>query len=101
MLTDTKLRGIKPSDRPQRLSDGGGLYLHVAPNGGRYWRYNYRFEGKQKTLALGVYPDVSLVKARDRHKEARRLLVDGTDPSAKKQSLAKSFETVAREWHAH
>jgi integrase len=101
MLTDAGLRGVKPSDRPQKLSDGGGLYLHVAPNGGKYWRFNYRFNGKQKTLALGVYPDVSLAKARERHKEARQKLADDIDPSAEKQSTAKTFEIVARAWHAH
>ncbi len=101
MLTDTKLRAIKPSDRAQKLSDGGGLYLHVAPNGGRYWRYNYRFGRKQKTLALGVYPDVSIAKARTRHQEARQQLADGIDPSADKRSSGKTFEQVARDWHAH
>jgi Arm DNA-binding domain len=101
-LTDTQLRAIKPAvDRVQKLSDEGGLYLHVAPNGGRYWRYNYRLQGKQKTLALGVYPDVSLAKARERHQEARRRLADGVDPSAESQSSAKTFELVARDWHAH
>jgi integrase len=101
MLTDTGLRGIKRFDRPRKLSDGGGLYIYVAPNGGRYWRYNYRFNGKQKTLALGVYPDVSLAQARSRHSEARKQLADGADPSARKQSSGTTFETVARDWHAH
>jgi integrase len=101
MLTDTRLRGIKPSDCVQKLSDGGGLYLHVALNGGKYWRYNYRFNGKQKTLALGVYPDVSLAKARERHREAQQKLAEDIDPSAEKHSSGKTFETVAREWHAH
>lgn len=101
MLTDTRLRAIKPSEKAQKLSDGGGLYLHVAPNGGRYWRYNYRFGGKQKTLALGVYPDVSIAKARTRHYEARQQLADGIDPSAEKRSSGKNFEQVARDWHAH
>jgi hypothetical protein len=67
--------------------------LLVAPNGGRYWRYNYRFNGKQKTLSLGVYPDVPLATARARHEEARRLLAHGIDPpSIKKQA----FSTFAR-----
>lgn len=100
MLTDTQLRKTKPADRPQRLSDGHGLYLQIEPNGGRYWRYNYRFGGKQKTLALGVYPDVSLAKARARHQEARQQLLDGIDPSTEKQSSGKTFETAAREWYA-
>lgn len=101
MLTDTQVRSAKPSASARKLFDHGGLYLLVKPNGGRYWRYNYRFSGKEKTLALGVYPDVSLAKARTRHFEARQLLADGVDPSAEKQISGKTFETVAREWYAH
>lgn len=71
MLTDGRIRAAKPSDRQYRLADYGGLYLQVEPSGGRYWRFNYRLHGRQKTLALGVYPDVSLVKARARHQVAR------------------------------
>ncbi|HEY5559113.1 MAG TPA: Arm DNA-binding domain-containing protein, partial [Steroidobacteraceae bacterium] len=63
MLTDTQVRGAKPGERARRIADRDGLYLQVDPRGGRYWRFNYRFSGKQKTLALGVYPDVSLAKA--------------------------------------
>lgn len=101
MLTDTQVRRAKPSDRPRKLFDARGLYLHVMPNGGRYWRFNYQFNGKQKTLALGVYPDVPLGKARARLQEARELLDDGIDPSTQKQSVGKTFEAVAREWFAH
>lgn len=101
MLTDSAIRSAKRAERPRKLSDGGGLYLLVAPNGGRYWRYNYRYAGKQKTLALGVYPDVGLAKARERHWEARRLLADGIDPGAERKTASKTFEEVAREWHAH
>lgn len=101
MLTDTQIRNAKPSDRPRKLFDTRGLYLHVMPNGGRYWRFNYRFNGKYKTLALGVYPDVPLAKARARLQEARQQLDDGIDPSAEKQTSGKTFETVAREWYAH
>jgi hypothetical protein len=64
MLTDTQIRSTKPSDRPRKLSDGGGLHLLIATTGGRYWRYSYRFQGKQKTLALGTYPDVALAQER-------------------------------------
>jgi transposase-like protein len=71
----------------RKIFHGRGLYLLVMPNGGRYWRYNYRFDGKPKTLALGVHPDVSLDKARARHQVARTLLVDGVDPSAGKRAL--------------
>jgi integrase len=100
MLTDGRIRAAKPSDRQYRLADYGGLYLQVEPSGGRYWRFNYRLHGRQKTLALGVYPDVSLVKARARHQVAREQLADGVDPSQEKQASGKSFEVVAREWFA-
>ena len=73
-LTDTALRALKPSDKVQKLSDGGGLYLHVTPTGSKLWRMAYRFAGKQKTLALGVYPTVSLAQARRKRDEARELL---------------------------
>lgn len=92
MLTDEQVRGIRPSAHPRKLSDARGLYLHVMPNGGRYWRYNYRFNGKQKTLALGVYPDVSLAKARIRHQEARRQLAEGIDPAIEKQASQKRVD---------
>ena len=70
-LTDTKLKALKPSGKVQKLSDGGGLYIHVSPAGGKLWRLFYRFDGKQKTLALGKYPEVSLAEARNRRDEAR------------------------------
>ena len=86
-LTNIRLRFLKPRSRVRKISDGGGLYLMVMPAGGRYWRYNYRFNGQQKTIALGVYPDVSLQKARARHEEARRLLAAGVDPSLERRTL--------------
>ncbi len=106
-LTDTSIRNAKPSDKPRRMFDGGGLYLEVSPRGGKWWRFKYRFEGKEKRLSLGVYPDVSLKKARERHGSARKLLADGVNPSenrkAQKDSqlerAANSFEVIAREWH--
>lgn len=101
MLTDTQVRNAKPSARPRKLYDARGLYLQVMPHGGRWWRFNYRIHGKSKTLALGVYPDVPLAKARARHQEAREQLADGIDPSAAKRALGRDFETVAREWFAH
>jgi integrase len=100
MLTDARIRAAKPGSRPRRLWDGNGLLLKILPSGGRYWRFNYQFNGKQKTLALGVYPDVSLAKARERLGDARELLADGVDPAAKKRAVGKTFEIVAREWHA-
>ena len=65
-LTDTAIRSVKPSEKPLRLFDGGGLYLEVAPGGGKWWRFKYRFGGKEKRLSVGVYPEVTLKKARDR-----------------------------------
>lgn len=100
MLTDSQIRSAKPSDRPQKLADSRGLYLCVMPNGGRYWRFDYRYGGKRKTLALGIYPDVLLATARTRHQEARRLLTEGIDPAAQKQVSIVTFEAVAREWYA-
>jgi transposase-like protein len=80
-------RGVRYA---RKLSDGEGLYLLVVPTGGRYWRYNYRFNGKQKTLALGIYPDVPLEAARMRHRAARQLLASGTDPALRRQDLRKA-----------
>jgi hypothetical protein len=73
-LTDTAIRKTKPGSKPIRLFDGGGLYLEVTPAGGKLWRWKYRFGGKEKRLALGTYPGVSLSEARQRHAEARKLL---------------------------
>jgi len=106
-LTDPRVKNAKPKERAYKLSDGAGMYLHVMPNGGRYWRLKYRFGGKEKTLALGVYPDVSLARARKKRQAARELLDDGKDPSlakkeAKRQEIMRAnntFEGVAREWH--
>ena len=105
-LSDTAIRNAKPSDKPKRMFDGGGLYLEVAPSGGKWWRLKYRFGGKEKRLSLGVYPDVSLKDARERRGEARKLLANGTDPSENRKAqraatvdrAANSFEVVAREW---
>lgn len=105
-LTDVSIRTAKPAAKPVRMFDGGGLYLEVAPGGGKWWRLKYRFEGKEKRLALGVYPDVSLKVARDKREEARKLLVQGIDPgelrkatkAMRAEQVANSFEAVAREW---
>ncbi|MFN3070485.1 tyrosine-type recombinase/integrase [Serratia sp. J2] len=105
-LTDIKVRTAKPTDKQYKLTDGNGMHLLVHPNGSKYWRLQYRFGGKQKMLALGVYPDVSLADARARRDEARRQIVNGVDPSDKKktdkveQNEARTFEEVAIEWHA-
>ncbi|MEQ0517911.1 integrase arm-type DNA-binding domain-containing protein [Klebsiella sp. JB_Kp010] len=105
-LTDIKVRTAKPTDKQYKLTDGNGMHLLVHPNGSRYWRLQYRFGGKQKMLALGVYPDVSLADARARRDDARKLLVNGIDPGDKKkndkveQEEARTFEELAVEWHA-
>ena len=90
----TRPRDIEPHRYARKIFHGRGLYLLVMPNGSRYWRYNYRFRGKLKTLALGVHPDVSLDKARARHQVARTLLADGIDPSARKRALGNHFFTL-------
>jgi transposase-like protein len=82
-------RALEPLRYARKICDGRGLYLLVTPNGSRYWRYNYRFQGKHKTLALGIHPDVSLDKARERHQIARTLLANGVDPSTRKRALGK------------
>lgn len=108
-LTDVEVKRAKATDKPVKMSDGGGLFLLVQstdPKDSKYWRLAYRFAGKQKTLALGVYPDVSLKDARQRRDDARKLLADGVDPgenrkavkAAKTERAANSFEVVAREW---
>ncbi|KVW91018.1 tyrosine-type recombinase/integrase [Burkholderia cepacia] len=107
-LTDTAIKNAKPADKPARLFDGGGLYLEIAPSGGKWWRLKYRFGGKEKRISLGVYPDVPLKEARERRDKARALLDGGTDPGEAKKaekraarlSTENSFEAVAREWHA-
>lgn len=105
-LTDAVIRSAKPKERPYKLSDARGLFLWVQPGGGKWWRYKYRFAGKEKSLALGAYPDVGLKEARSRHSEARKMLSAGRDPSeakkeAKRLTFLKSentFEAIAREW---
>ena len=105
-LTDSAARNAKPTDRSWKLADEKGLYLLVHPNGSKYWRLKYHHLRVEKTLALGVYPEVSLKAARDKRDEARRMLADGIDPSeARKAAKARalqmaedSFEAIAMEW---
>ena len=110
-LTDTACKNAKcPADKARaRFTDAGGMYLEVVPSGGKHWRWKYRFGGKEKRLALGTYPQVSLAIARRARDDARLLLKSGTDPVAAKQdlkrvakvSLETTFEPVARAWHEH
>ena len=106
-LTDMQVLKVKPQDKPKMLFDGGGLYLLVTPSGGKLWRFKYRFDNKSKTMAFGTYPEISLLDARQRRDDARRLLANNIDPSAvrKAQKQAKvedteTFEVIAREWHS-
>lgn len=106
-LNATAVRNAKPKPdgKPNKLTDGGGLYLLIN-KAGKYWRYNYRYQGKQKTLALGTYPEIKLKEARERHEQARTLLARDVDPSEFKQAVkaeqvAKTqdyFEAIATEW---
>jgi hypothetical protein len=93
-LTELSIGLIKPLRRTIKVTDGNGLYLMVVPTGGRYWRYNYRLGGRQKTLALGIYPDVPLEWARARHHAARRLLAAGIDPSTHRKELRRTRDEV-------
>lgn len=106
-LTDIEVKKAKPGEKPVKLSDGGGMYLLIRPDGSKYWRLDYRHNNKRKTLALGVYPDVSLKDARDRCNAARKQLANDTDPGAIKkaaklagiEAAANTFESIALRWH--
>lgn len=108
MLTDSQIKKIKipPADQkaPDKYSDSGGLQLHVLANGGKYWRMAYRFNGKQKTFSIGIYPDVSLAEARVQRDDAKKLIKQGIDPSQAKreskivESGALTFESIANQW---
>lgn len=106
MLTDSKLRKLKPEEKPKKYSDEKGMYLEVRPNGSMYWRMKYRFNGKENIFSMGTYPEVSLAEARRKRDDARRLLLDGTDPNQQKkakqvdQSGENTFGHVALDWYA-
>ncbi|MEO6967992.1 MAG: integrase arm-type DNA-binding domain-containing protein [Rhodanobacteraceae bacterium] len=108
MLTDTKLRKLKPKAKLYRVADAGGLCVEVVPNGSRLWRFRFRFAGKAKMLSLGAYPEITLVEARQRRDEARKLVAHGTDPSLQRRIekvnarmlSATTFQAVADEWLA-
>lgn len=105
-LSDTQIRNAKPAEKPYKLFDEKGLYVLVNPNGGKWWRFKFRFEGKEKLLSFGTYPDTGLKEARIKRDDARKMIADGIDiadhrkahKASRAESLANSFETVAREW---
>ena len=104
-LTDTRLRQLKPQGKPYKVADGGGLLIHVTPNGSKLWRLRYRFDGKEKLASFGAYPEVSLARAREKRLEAKTLLTEGIDPMAlakaeKAEQAAiteHTFENIAAE----
>lgn len=106
-LTDIKVRSAKPQEKEYTLVDGDGMFLLIHPNGSKYWRFRFRFGGKQHLMAFGVYPETSLADARQKREEARKLVAAGIDPREHKRAVkeeqakeAITFESVAREWHA-
>ena len=108
-LTELQIKRAKPKSTPYKLADGRGLFLQVMPTGGKLWRWKYRFDGKEKLMPLGRYPDVPLASARNLHIEARKVLASGTDPmavrKAKKEAFKAetehSFQTIASLWWGH
>lgn len=106
MLTDNAIKNFKPSKKPIRNFDSNGLYIEVSPRGGKWWRLKYRFQGKEKRLSLGVYPEISLKKARELRDEFRKMVAEGLDPSENRKSQKNSqiesgnntFESIAKEW---
>lgn len=106
-LTDTKVRSAKPEAKEYSLVDGDGMFLLIHPNGSKYWRFRFRFGGKQHLMAFGVYPETSLADARQKREEARKLVAAGVDPREHKRAVKEeqakeviTFELVARDWHA-
>ncbi len=108
-LTDVKCKTAKAKEKPYKLPDGNGLYLYVTGTGVKSWRYNYRIHGKEKTYTLGKYPQITLVEARDTHKQLHKKVTQGFDPMLEKkhakivggENAANTFEAIAREWHEH
>jgi integrase len=106
-LSDAKVRNSRPRTKPFKIADGEGLFLLIMPSGSKYWRLKYFFAGKEKLLALGVYPEVNLADARERRAQARKVLAAGNDPGETKREAKRlliqkhenTFEVVAREWH--
>ncbi|KZR10499.1 tyrosine-type recombinase/integrase [Klebsiella aerogenes] len=109
MLTVKQIEAAKPTDKSYRLADSGGLFLFVPPSGKKVWRMRYRFEGKEKTLVIGPYPEITLTEARSKQSEAKMKLLAGVDPAEQKQAikkkekeeLADTFGDIFKEWHTH
>ncbi|MDQ2893002.1 MAG: Arm DNA-binding domain-containing protein [Pseudomonadota bacterium] len=109
MLTVIAIKNAGPREKAYKLADSQGLHLYVSPSGHRNWRLKYRFGGKEKRLVMGSFPEMSLAEARDRRDEARRQLKAGRDPGLEQRRIrlvrstpsALTFETFARQWHAH
>lgn len=107
MLTVKKIESTKPTDKPFKLSDSGGLYLYIAPSGGRSWRYDYSFNGKRKTITIGKYPFISLAEAREERDRAKNILAHGKDPILERKNTvlladiekANTFKSIAEEWY--
>ncbi|MEA3412785.1 MAG: integrase arm-type DNA-binding domain-containing protein [Pseudomonadota bacterium] len=101
-LTDAAIKNAKPAAKTRRLFDGRGLYLEISPKGGKWWRLKYQFDGREKRISMGVYPDVPLKDARERRDEARRLIAKGIDPSEQRKAIKaaerNTFEAVTLEW---
>jgi len=108
-LTARQIDSAKPREKSYKLSDGGGMYLEIFPNGAKSWRLKYRIAGKEKRVVFGTYPLLSLAEARQKRSEAKKLLLEGGDPSQQKQDIKaakilavnNSFELIALEWHEH
>src|SRR5271170_6207527 len=106
-LSDAKIRNAKPKNKPYKLTDGEGMFVLIHANGSKYWRFKYRFLGRERILAFGVYPDVGIAEARELRAKARKALAAGADPGEVKQATKRlavlkntnGFEVIAREWH--
>jgi integrase len=102
-LTATKIEKTKPKAKPVKLADGRGLLLLIQPNGGKWWRFRYTFDGREKMISLGTYPEISLERARQRREEARRLVAEGTDPAEERRverdARGNTFGLIAEEWY--
>lgn len=107
-LTDAKIRSLKPKEKPYKANDALGLYLLISPNGSKHWKLKYQYDGKEKKLSYGAYPEVTLMDARRKRDESRSLLANDINPAvhkkerliARKLGVENSFELIALEWHA-